>query len=146
VWPTETASLRRLKSIWLFDIIDVMGLELAVSEEAGVRFVEGPPDLPLMLSTEDATLLVEACFSHRTKSALLHAPNLTQKFFDLSSGEAGAILQKLRNYRIRLAVVCTPGSVQFSSRFGEMAAEESRASYFQVFESAPAAREWLSRT
>src|SRR6266852_8669045 len=88
-----------LNSMWLFDIIDGMGLELAVSEEAGVRFVEGPPDLPLMRSTEDATLLVEACFSHRAKAALLYPPNLTQNFFDLSSGEAGAILQKLRNYR-----------------------------------------------
>jgi hypothetical protein len=122
-----------------------MRLELAVSEEAGVRFMEGPPELPLMLSTEDATLLVEACFSHRAKAALLYAPNLTHKFFDLSSGEAGAILQKLRNYRIRLAVVCPPGSVQFSSRFGEMATEESRTGYFQVFESDRAAREWLSK-
>jgi hypothetical protein len=123
-----------------------MGLELAVSEEAGVRFVEGPLDLPLMRSTEDATLLVEACFSHRAKAALLYAPNLTEKFFDLSAGEAGAILQKLRNYRIRLAVVCPPGSVRFSSSFGEMVAEESRAGYFRVFESAAGAKEWLSRT
>ena len=46
--------------------------------------------------------------------------NLTPAFFDLSSGEAGAILQKLRNYGIRLAVVCPPGRVLMSSRFGEM--------------------------
>ena len=59
---------------------------------------------------------------------------------------AGAILQKLWNYRIRLAVVCAPGSVRFSRMFGEMAAEESRSGYFQVFDSAQAAREWLSRT
>jgi hypothetical protein len=121
-------------------------MELTVAEEAGVRLLEGPPDLPLMRSTEDAVQLVEACFSNRVSAALLYAPNLTEKFFDLSSGEAGAILQKLRNYRIRLAVVCPPGSVRFSSRFGEMAAEESRTGYFQVFESAVAAREWLSKT
>ena len=121
-------------------------MELSVSEEAGVRFVEGPPDLPLMNSIEDAALLVEACFSHRASSALLHAPNLTGRFFDLSSGEAGAILQKLRNYRIRLAVVCPTDSVRLSSRFGEMTAEESRTGYFQVFESARAAREWLTST
>jgi len=64
----------------------------------------------------------------------------------LSSGEAGAILQKLRDYRIRLAVVCAPGSVRFSSRFGEMVAEESRGNYFRVFESREAAREWLNGT
>ena len=106
-------------------------MELTLAEEAGVRFVEGQPDTELMRSTEDATLLVEACFSNRVSSALLYAPNLTEKFFDLSSGEAGAILQKLRNYYIRLAVVCPPGSVRFSRMFGEMAAEETRTGYFQ---------------
>ena len=71
---------------------------------------------------------------------------LPQESLSNNSREAGAILQKLRNYRIRLAVVCDPHSVRFSSRFGEMAAEESRTGYFQVFESVQTARQWLSRT
>jgi Domain of unknown function (DUF4180) len=121
-------------------------MELTITQKSGASFVEGPPGLPLMRSIEDATLVVEACFSNRVSAALLYAPNLTDKFFDLSSGEAGAILQKLRNYRIRLAVVCTPDSIRFSSKFGEMASEESRTGYFQVFDSSTAAREWLSRT
>jgi len=120
-------------------------MELTIGEEAGVRFVEGPPGMPLMRTIEDAALLVEACFSNRATSALIYAPNLTDRFFDLSSGEAGAILQKLRNYRIRLAVVCAPNSVRFSSRFGEMVAEESRTGYFKIFESVQTAREWLSK-
>jgi len=119
--------------------------ELTVTEEAGVRFVEGPPGRPLMRSVEDAGLVVEACFSAGVDSALLYAPNLTGRFFDLSSGEAGAILQKLRTYRIRVAVVCPPGSVRFSSRFNEMMAEES-GEHFRLFESVPVAREWLHRS
>jgi hypothetical protein len=119
--------------------------KFSVAEEAGVRFVEGPPGRQLMRTVEDASLVVEACLSSRAGSALLYAPNLTERFFDLSSGEAGVILQKLRNYRIRLAVVCTPGSVRFSSRFSEMAAEESLGDHFRLFESALAARAWLSR-
>jgi hypothetical protein len=70
---------------------------------------------------------------------------MTPKFFDLSSGEAGAILQKLRNYRIRVALVCPPRSLQFSARFAEMAAEETRGKHFGVVESVGAAREWLRR-
>jgi hypothetical protein len=119
--------------------------ELTVAEEGGIRFVEGQPGRPFMRSVNDASLVLEACFSGRVHSALLYAQNLTEGFFDLSSGEAGAILQKLRNYGIRFAVVCDPGSVRFSSRFGEMAVEESRGNYFGVFESREAAREWLSR-
>jgi hypothetical protein len=119
---------------------------LLLVEEDGVRFVEGAPDHQLMTHANDATLVIEACFSHRARLALLYASNLTDKFFDLSSGEAGAILQKLRNYRVRLAVVCPPGSVQFSSRFGEMLAEEHLRRDFQVFETRSAAREWLLKT
>lgn len=114
-------------------------------EEAGVRFVEGPPGLKFMRSIEDAGLVVEACFSSGADSALLYASNLTERFFDLSSGEAGAILQKLRNYRIRVAVVCRPENARFSSRFSEMMAEESRVDHFRVFESSRSAREWLRR-
>ena len=90
--------------------------------------------------------MIEACFSHRARLALLYAPNLTGKFFDLSSGEAGEILQKLRNYGVRLAVVCPPGSVQFSSRFGEMLAEEHLRRDFRVFETRADAREWLLKS
>jgi hypothetical protein len=75
---------------------------------------------------------------------LLHATNLTANFFDLSSGEGGAVLQKLRNYQVRMAVVCPPGTVWFSSRFGDMLAEERRLRYFGVFDDRASARNWLA--
>ncbi len=107
------------------------------------NFMEGPPGAPFMQRIEDANLVIEACYSAGVQSALLYAPNLTARFFDLSSGEAGAILQKVRTYRIRLAVVYDPETVPFSTRFGEMAAEEGRTGWFRIFESARGAREWL---
>jgi hypothetical protein len=75
---------------------------------------------------------------------LLYPGNLTARFFDLSSSEAGAVLQTLRNYRIRLAVVCEPGTARCSSRFGEMVAEERQGRYFGVFETREAAVRWLA--
>jgi hypothetical protein len=92
-----------------------------------------------------ASTRLSARFSGGVDAALLYADNLTDAFFDLSSGQAGAILQKLRNYGVRLAVVSRPGSVQFSSRFGEMLAEERQGRYFGLFETRRAAREWLGR-
>lgn len=121
-------------------------MNLIVREEAGIRFLEGPPGEPLFRSIDDASRLVESCFSNKVRCAILYAPNLTARFFDLSSGEAGAILQKIRQYRIRFAVVCAPGSVQFSTRFVEMAEEEARGKHFRVVESTDAAREWLAAT
>ena len=118
--------------------------EVTVAEANGRKCVEGPPHRPLMATVEDVARVIEACFSARALSALLYARNLTPAFFDLSSGEAGAILQKLRNYRIRLAVVCPPGEVAFSSRFGEMVAEERRGPHFRLVETRPAAWDWLT--
>lgn len=96
-----------------------------------------------MSRVDDANRVLEACFSNRSDCALLYARNLTHGFFNLSTREAGAILQRFRNYGVRLAVVCPAGSVRFSSRFGEMVAEERLRRHSGLFESRQAAREWL---
>jgi hypothetical protein len=120
-------------------------MEFSTVATGGVRVIEGRPDGQGIAKADEAALLVEACLSARVEAALLYPKNLTAGFFDLSSGEAGAILQKLRTYGIRLAVVCEPGSVRFSSRFGEVLAEERRGRYFSVFETRESALEWLAR-
>jgi hypothetical protein len=119
-------------------------LELTFVERPGLRFLEGSAERQLLHSMCDAELLVEACLSAGVDCALLYAANLTRGFFDLSSGEAGAILQELRNYRIRIAVVCVPGTAQLSSRFGELLAEEERSNEYQLFRSREVALAWLS--
>jgi hypothetical protein len=118
-------------------------MPLKVVEEGGLKLVEGEPNQPFMTSVDDSSLLLEACFSNQTRATLLYSENLPNAFFDLSSGQAGAILQHLRNYGVRLAVVCVPGTVRFSSRFGEKVAEERQGPYFGLFETRSAALEWL---
>ena len=70
---------------------------------------------------------------------MLYPENVTAGFFDLSSGEAGEILEKLRRFRVRLAIVCAPGSVAFSSRFPEIICDD-----LHVFETREQARQWLA--
>ena len=120
-------------------------MEWITVEEGGVKVVEGLPDTPLMSSADDVGLVIEACFSAGARTALLYAENLPPAFFDLSSGQAGAVLQKLRTYGVRLAVVAPPGRLRVSSRFGEMVAEERRGPHFGLFETRDAALEWLGR-
>ena len=115
-------------------------MSLTVREESGVAIVEGTPGVPLMRRPQDATLVLEECFAAQASGALLYPENLTARFFDLSSGEAGDVLDKMRRYQVRLAIVCAPGTVQFSSRFSELLSDDLR-----VFESADDARLWLSR-
>jgi hypothetical protein len=114
-------------------------MRLGVIDENGVRAVEGRQGQALMQRPQDATLVLEGCFSAGVRQALLYPENLTAGFFDLSSGEAGDILDKLRRYQVRLAVVCAPGSVEFSSRFREILSDDLR-----IFETREAALAWLA--
>jgi hypothetical protein len=118
-------------------------VELNVVEPAGKRYIEGVAGQSLLRDADDAALLVEACFNHRTKRLLLYPENLTGRFFDLSSREAGTILQKLRTYQIRLAVVWPPAARALSRRFGDLMVEENRDRYFHLFEDRPQAEAWL---
>jgi hypothetical protein len=114
-------------------------MAIAVRESLSVRIVEGTPGTSLMGCPQDATLVLEACFSAPTRLALLYPENLTPRFFDLSSGEAGEVLDKLRRFQIRLAIVYLPGTVTFSSRFQEILSDDLR-----IFETSEDARRWLA--
>jgi hypothetical protein len=113
-------------------------MPLAPVEEGGVRIVEGTPQEPVMRRAQDATLVIEACFSAHVRKALLYSENLTPEFFDLSSGQAGEVLEKCRLFRMRVAIVCAPGAVQFSTRFLEIVSDD-----LQVFETRAEAWKWL---
>jgi len=107
--------------------------------------VEGPQGQPLLRDAAEVDTVLGECFGGETRFALLYAENLPPAFFDVSSSQAGDILQKLRNYGVRLAVVAPPGSVEMSSRFGELAAAERRDNAFRIFESRDDALAWLAR-
>jgi hypothetical protein len=106
-----------------------------LEREQGARYIA---------DAADVGRLIEDCLSSGVRAALLHADNLPRRFFDLSSGQAGVILQKLRAYRVRLAVVAPADRVIPSPRFGEMAAEERRSGQFALFETREAAAAWLA--
>lgn len=118
--------------------------ELARLDESGVMAVEGAPGQSFLHTIDDSRRIIEACYEHNVGAALLYAENMPEGFFDLSSRQAGEILQKLRNYRIRLAIVCSRDSpIVFSSRFGEMVSEEQKGRDFGIFDTRESALEWL---
>lgn len=63
------------------------------------------PDGPVLRSDADALDLVTQAMEHRADLVLLPAERLPDEFFTLRTGLAGAVVQKLVNYGLRLAVV-----------------------------------------
>ena len=108
------------------------------------RALEGTAGAPLLHTPEDVVDVIGNCFEYEARGVLLYAENLTERFFDLSSGEAGDILQKFRNYYIRLAVVVPQGGTAQSSKFRDMVAEEKQGRDFRIFEDRDSAVAWLT--
>lgn len=94
-------------------------------------------------SEQDALELVAACGEYNTDRVMLHASNLTDDFYQLRTGLAGAVLQKFANYRIRAAAVLTPELVN-QGRFKEMVLEANRGNQFRVFYDRESAEAWLT--
>jgi hypothetical protein len=117
-------------------------MALTVHDAGGCRLLEGAPGERLMARADDVVTVIESCFEHGSYAVLLYPENLSERFFDLSSGEAGTILQKLRNYHIRLAIVRTP-ALELSRRFEELLLDENRGPYFRLLDDRAAAETWL---
>jgi hypothetical protein len=113
-------------------------------DEAGFIVIEGAPGQPILAGAGDVDRLLEACFGAECGAALLYAENLPAAFFDLSSGAAGVILQKLRQYGVRLAVVRGAAAEAASSPSGELMHGERTRRDFGIFASRTEARSWLA--
>jgi hypothetical protein len=108
-----------------------------------MKMLEREPGMRYLSDANDVGRLIEDCVSAGARTALLYADNLPGKFFDLSSGQAGVILQKLRTYKVRLAVVAPTERVIPTAPFREMLKEERRSGQFAVFDTRDAAAAWL---
>ena len=91
----------------------------------------------------DALDLVAACGEHQIHRLLITAENVTEDFFHLRTGLAGAVLQKFVNYSVKVAAVLTPELVN-QGRFHELVLEANRSNQlFHVFYAREQAEEWL---
>lgn len=76
------------------------------------------------------------------KKIIISQNNLVPEFFDLSSGLAGEILQKISNYNLTVAFIVDLNSIK-SEKFKEMVNEANFRSDFRFFDSKIEAEKWL---
>jgi hypothetical protein len=75
-----------------------------VQERNGVPVLVCAADGPRVTGTQDALDVIGSTYS-RADVVALPAARLDDRFFDLSTGLAGEVMQKFVNYQIRLAIV-----------------------------------------
>ncbi len=108
-----------------------------------ILVVETIPGSGVLADEAGALDLVAACGEHRAERLLLHTENLSDAFFDLKTGLAGAALLKFSNYWLRVAAVVPAGRIG-QGRFAEFAAETNTGRQFRIFSQRQAALDWLA--
>jgi Domain of unknown function (DUF4180) len=86
--------------------------------------------------------LVDALLQGPQAGLILSEADLSPAFFDLRSGLAGELLQKVVNYRARLAIVLVDPAAH-GERFSEVVHDHRRHPAVRFFRSEAEAREWL---
>lgn len=90
----------------------------------------------------DPTAWIARCHDQGADAVLLDEGALPPAFFDLSTGVAGELLQKLANYGIRLAAVVADPSGH-SAPFQDFVRESRRSRAHRFFATRDAAIAWL---
>lgn len=91
----------------------------------------------------DPIRAVIGCIERGAPALLFGGGALPGAFFDLSSGVAGELVQKLANYGIRMAGV-VPDLAAHSRRFQEFAEEANRGRQIHFAPTREAAVAWLA--
>jgi hypothetical protein len=120
-------------------------MESEVITLPSTRYLAISLDQTFVLTTRTVTELIEMCLSEGISCVLAQEQHVPSEFFQLQTLEAGEILQKLRTYGIRLAIVVLKER-HYSRRFQEMVAEQSGRGYFGIFTDKQRAENWFRDT
>jgi hypothetical protein len=115
-------------------------MKVVAIERSGQRLLECVELLP---RASEALELVSLCHEHDSNRVLIESHTLPAEFFDLRTGLAGEILQKLVNYHVRLAGVF-PSESDYNPRFRELLLEAKRGKSFRSFAAREDAEAWLA--
>lgn len=103
-------------------------------------FVEYNPSEVVINTPADSLRVIEKTFFQH--KLLLYQSNLNPDFFDLSSGLAGEVLQKLVTYQVKTAFVVDTSTIK-SERFKELITESNNYDDYRFFENKDDAVNWL---
>lgn len=91
---------------------------------------------------QDGLDLIALCIENGVNRLLIHSGRLSDEFFRLRTGLAGAILQKFSQYNIKAAVLLEGEHIR--GKFEDFLLESNRGRQFRAYESFREAENWLT--
>lgn len=118
-------------------------MQYEVNKHNGQPYLYLAPGGKQIEAEADGMTLLSACMENSTNLLLIDESRLSDSFFTLRTGVAGAILQKFAQYNVRAAVLMDVSQTQ--GRFREFLQESNRGQVFRSFTDRKAAEDWLTR-
>lgn len=87
--------------------------------------------------------LLGMCYTYESNLILLDDVNLSDDFFDLKTGLAGAAMQKFANYQVKVAVIL-PTNAHHNDRFKELMYEMNGSNQIRFYDDRDQAESWLT--
>jgi hypothetical protein len=115
-------------------------MRVSLLEKDGARIVVCEETIARI---DDALDLVSTCIERESNRVLIDEKFLPANFFELRSGFSGELLQKLANYRLRVAAFFVTDPPR-SERLEEFLREARRGRDFRAFTSREDAEAWLA--
>ncbi len=116
-------------------------MEYQLIHRNGQKYIElGREGRPVQ-EEQDAIELLTICMENDTNLLLIHGDRLSDKFLDLKTGVAGAILQKFVLYNIKTAVIINIDRIK--GKFKDFLAESNQGSMFRTYSDYNEAEQWL---
>ena len=119
-----------------------MNQYVSLQSQSDRAFVASCSSIQFIRTAKDFLELLAWGMEHGTTLFILEDSNFVREFYDLKTGLAGELLQKIPNYRVRLAIVGTFGMVT-SDRFRELMAEANKGSQVHFARGRDDALSWL---
>ncbi|HEY6951192.1 MAG TPA: DUF4180 domain-containing protein [Bacteroidota bacterium] len=119
-------------------------MELQSATHGGRPYIRSSSPRVMIGNPQDVLDLLAFASEHGTNLFVLGESNIAPAFYDLKSGLAGEVAQKLSNYGARVAIVGSFQTVR-SDRFREFMAEANKGNQLRFTADEKSALAWLMR-
>jgi hypothetical protein len=119
--------------------------QVAVVDHCGKRYAESRSAGAFISSPQDILDLLVWGMENNIDLFLLNESDLARDFFELRTGLAGDILQKISNYGVRVAIVGSFATIR-NRRFRELMFESNKGTLVRFASTKDEALSWLVRS